>query len=91
MLAIYGGRDSRVLGAENARLMETYLRDAGNRDFTVKLYPTGNHDMIEVDDLPVSDALGPSRYVPGYFDDLLSWITTRAFGGRRPVTDDARR
>ena len=74
ILAIYGERDNRVLGAGNARLMENYLRRARNPDFTVKVFPRANHDILDVGDWNPNDLLRTSRYAEGYFDSVVSWI-----------------
>jgi hypothetical protein len=41
--------------------------------------PSANHDMIEVGDWAVSDALRSRTYVEGYFNYLLDWIVAHAF------------
>jgi pimeloyl-ACP methyl ester carboxylesterase len=78
MLAIYGAKDNRVLGEDNARLMATLLRRAGNRDFIVRVFPNANHDMIEIGDWPVTDDLKSRKYIDGYFQYLIDWIIARA-------------
>jgi uncharacterized protein len=78
ILAIYGERDNRVMGAENARLMEGYLRRARNPDFTVKLFARANHDILDVGDWSANDLLRTRSYADGYFEYLVSWIVRHA-------------
>ena len=83
LLAIYGQRDNRVMGAENARLMEEYLRRGRNPDFTVRVFPRANHDILDAGDWSPNDLLRTSRYADGYFDYLVSWILLHARVGAR--------
>lgn len=67
VLAPYGGKDLNVLAAKNMTALTAELRAAGNRDFTIKVFPDANHDGFETTDLILDgeQARYLTRLVPG--------------------------
>jgi uncharacterized protein len=55
VLALYGGKDLNVPAARNVSALNQELTEAGNKDFTVKLFPNANHDGLETDNAVSSD------------------------------------
>ena len=49
------------------------LKEAGNRDYRIKLFPDGNHDGLETSNAMLDDEQLRylRRHVPGYFDTPL--------------------
>lgn len=50
VLALYGGKDLNVPAQKNVTALTQELTDAGNRDFTIKVFPDANHDGLETID-----------------------------------------
>ena len=71
-----GGEDLHVPAAKNVGALTQELTEAGNRDFTIKVFPGANHDGLETTDPMLDDE--HVRYlksiVPGLFDMQLSWV-----------------
>ncbi len=82
MLVVYGGLDQNVRSAHNAPVMEKALRAAGNRDFRVIVYPSGNHVMLEARNGSAREMAAVKRFVPGYLDTVTAWVLERV--GRKP-------
>jgi pimeloyl-ACP methyl ester carboxylesterase len=76
VLALYGGRDLNVPAEKNAIALESALKSAGNRDYTIKIFPNADHDGLDTDTrVPTADQLRYlQRYVPGYFSTQLDWV-----------------
>lgn len=74
VLALFGALDQTVLPSENAEKWKAPLREGGNRDYTVKIFPGGNHMLLEArtgeeDEYPMLQ-----RFVPEYQPTLLDWL-----------------
>jgi alpha-beta hydrolase superfamily lysophospholipase len=72
VLLLYGADDQRVPAAASAERITAALRQAGNENVTVRVYPGADHTLR----LPP----GPSGWPvtpPGYLTDLLGWIAQR--------------
>ena len=69
VLLVYGAGDQRVPAAESARRIEAALRQAGNGDVTVHIFPGADHTFR----LPAGPGGWPVT-VPGYPDVLLDWL-----------------
>jgi len=77
MLALFGDFDERVPPQINAKLMEEFLKQAGNKDFTIKSFPKADHDFLEAETISDKNLLNRRRYVPDYFDTIIEWILKR--------------
>jgi pimeloyl-ACP methyl ester carboxylesterase len=82
VLAIYGERDRQVPPAENAAALAAALKQSGNRDFTLVVYPGASHAIGKTQ----SGELGEewTGYVPEYLNDMTDWILQRASGTKGP-------
>ena len=73
VLAFFGEKDVLVPPAGNISLMEQALKNAGNKDVTIKILPNANHRFEETktgaDDFPTN-----KRIVPGYYDVMFEWL-----------------
>ena len=76
VLALYGGKDLNVPAAKNVAALTQELREAGNRDYTIKVFPDANHDGLEATSavLDGEQVRYLQRFVPGYLDTQLKWV-----------------
>jgi alpha/beta superfamily hydrolase len=76
VLALYGGKDLNVPAARNVAALTEELKEAGNRDFTIKVFPEANHEFLQTPNALLDNE--QVRYlhghVPGFFDTQLSWV-----------------
>ncbi|HEV3485007.1 MAG TPA: alpha/beta hydrolase [Vicinamibacterales bacterium] len=83
-LAIFGELDNNILAGKNSAAWDAALRDAGNRDYTLRILPKANHIQLEA--TVGSNAEMPSlrRFVPSYYTTILEWLEKRirGFGSR---------
>ena len=79
LLVLLGGQDKSTATVENAPLFERILSESGHPDYTVRVFPNGNHGLFETetgrfleDELPEL-----TRLVPGYLETMSEWLETR--------------
>src|SRR5262249_7592706 len=63
---LYGERDDVVPVRESADRISAALQQAGNRRFTVKVFPGADHEL--------TIAANRTNIVPGYFELVNQWI-----------------
>jgi uncharacterized protein len=76
VLALYGGKDLNVPAARNVAALTQELTAAGNKDFSIKVFPDANHDGFETTD-PMLDGEQVrylTRIVHGLVNTQLTWI-----------------
>ncbi len=83
-LALYGKLDRNVDVADSSAKISRYF--AGNRDFTMHVYPHAGHQLIVSTTGYNGDAVPPERYVSEYPQVMLEWLEQRAFT-RSPVRE----
>jgi uncharacterized protein len=86
VLVMAGADDVLEPAARSTAWLERTLRQAGNLDVTVKLFPRGHHSLIlGVTGTPSEFATmrGISQLVPGYWEVLTGWLA-RASRTRTP-------
>jgi len=77
VLAIFGGMDTIVPPEKNLALMEEAFLRSANPDWTIKVFPDGDHTMGAVSSGALSEIPYKSNLVPGYLDTLADWLHTR--------------
>ena len=77
VLALYGGRDTLVPPRESAEIWRTTLKQAGNHDVTVKIFPDGDHGLRETTGGTLKDLAKSRGFVPGYFETQRTWALKR--------------
>jgi alpha-beta hydrolase superfamily lysophospholipase len=82
-LALYGALDRNVDAADSAAHLREYLRRAGDRDVTIKMYPNAGHQLIVSKSGYNGDAAPPERFVPHYPQIMIIWLAQRGFTGER--------
>jgi pimeloyl-ACP methyl ester carboxylesterase len=67
-LAVFGERDPLLPAHESAVICGKALREAGNPDATIVIFPQGNHRILLAES---------GEFVPGYLDLLADWAAQR--------------
>ncbi len=70
-LILYGEKDQRVPVNESARNIEAALRAAGNRRFTIKIFPNANHTLRVAS---TGSGFAWPTNPAGYLETLTQWI-----------------
>jgi alpha-beta hydrolase superfamily lysophospholipase len=71
VINVGGELDKNVPVEESVTRMEGALRKAGNRDFTVKVFPKANHSIL------VTSESGRPRLALGFLDFITDWLLKR--------------
>jgi alpha-beta hydrolase superfamily lysophospholipase len=82
-LALYGALDRNVDAADSAAHLREYLTRAGDRDVTIKVYPTAGHQLIVSKSGYNGDPALPERFVPQYPQIMIMWLAQRGFTRER--------
>lgn len=77
VLAFFGGKDTVVPPERNVHIMKRALKGAGNKDFTIKVFPDANHTMLFTETGAIQEIPHRTRFVPSYFDTMLHWLLER--------------
>jgi alpha-beta hydrolase superfamily lysophospholipase len=78
-LALYGALDRNVDAADSAAHLREYLRRAGDRDVTIKMYPNAGHQLIVSKTGYNGEPAPPERFVPDYPQIMITWLAQRGF------------
>jgi dienelactone hydrolase len=73
-----GGLDRSVPTAESAKLFRATFAAAGVKDVTVRVFPAGNHGLLEAHTGFQRETHTLGYYVAGFQEDLARWIQSRA-------------
>jgi len=84
-LALYGALDRNVDAADSATHLREYLTRAGNCDVTIKTYPNAGHQLVVSTSGYNGEPDLPKRFVPGYPQIMITWLTQRGFTKDRIV------
>jgi pimeloyl-ACP methyl ester carboxylesterase len=77
LLAIFGELDTPEGVKANVRAIKQILDQAGRRDYTVKVYPSGSHNLMEVPPDNPNEQVRLKRFPPGFFETMVDWTTTQ--------------
>jgi uncharacterized protein len=80
VLAFFGGRDLNVVAEKNTAIWEAALRKGGNRDYSLKIVPDGNHVLIDAHTGSIFEFPSLKRFDPAYSAILISWLAHRLSG-----------
>jgi hypothetical protein len=61
----------------NVRAIEQIMNQAGRRDYLVKVYPNGSHNLMEVLRDNPNEYVRLKRFPPGFFETMVHWTTTQ--------------
>ncbi len=84
-LALFGELDNNIVADKNRAAWETALKAGGNRDYTLKVLPKGNHYQWEASVGSNAEMASLKRFVPEYSTTIQDWLGThiRGFGASR--------
>jgi pimeloyl-ACP methyl ester carboxylesterase len=77
LLAIFGELDTPEGVKANVRAINQVMDQTGRRDYTVKVYPNGSHNLMEVPPDNPNEFDRLRRFPPGLFEMMVDWTTTQ--------------
>ena len=77
LLAIFGELDTPEGVKANVSAIKQILDQAGRRDYTIKVYPNGSHNLMEVPPDNPNESVRLKRFPPGFFEMMVDWTTTQ--------------
>ena len=78
VLAIYGSNDIRVNARDNAALLDSALRRAGNANVTIRTLAGADHDFWTARSVTARDVEGTTGYTREFFPTVIDWIAKQA-------------
>ena len=80
MLALFGELDNNIMAEKNNAAWEAALKAGRNRDYTLRISRSANHDQFEARTGSNAEMASLRRFVPAYFDALLEWFPKHVAG-----------
>lgn len=77
LLAIFGELDTPEGVIANVSAITQIMDQAGRKDYTIKVYPNGSHNLMEVPPDNPKEWVRLKRFPPGFFDTMVDWTTTQ--------------
>ncbi|HXQ73724.1 MAG TPA: alpha/beta hydrolase, partial [Pyrinomonadaceae bacterium] len=77
LLAIFGELDTPEAVKANVSAIKQVMDQAGRRDYIVKVYPNGSHNLMEVPPDNPNEFVRLKRFPPGFFETMIEWTTTQ--------------
>jgi len=77
LLAIFGELDTPEGVKANVSAIRQIMDQAGRRDYIVKVYPNGSHNLMEVPPDNPNESVRLKRFPPGLFETMVDWTTTQ--------------
>ena len=77
LLAIFGELDTPEGVKANVRAITQIMDQAQHRDYTLKVYPNGSHNLMEVPPDNPNEYVRLKRFPPGFFEMMVDWTTTQ--------------
>jgi pimeloyl-ACP methyl ester carboxylesterase len=77
LLAIFGELDSPEGVKANVRAIRQIMDQAGRKDYIVKVYPNGSHNLMEVPPENPKEWVRLKRFPPGLFEWMVEWTMTQ--------------
>ncbi|OHB77438.1 MAG: hypothetical protein A2Z25_19395 [Planctomycetes bacterium RBG_16_55_9] len=74
VLAMWGGLDTYVPVEKSVAVWRKSLARAGNEDVTLRVYPDGDHSLMEAKTGGLKEVPRLKGFVPGYFEIQKNWI-----------------
>jgi pimeloyl-ACP methyl ester carboxylesterase len=78
MLAILGELDSPEGVKANVVGIRTALENTKHPDFTIRVFPNGRHNLMDIGGFPPNEYPRLTRFVPGLFETMASWMERHA-------------
>ena len=80
LLAIFGELDTPEGVKAQVSAIRQIMDQAGRRDYTIKVYPNGSHNLMEVPRDNPNEWVRLTRFPPGLFETMVDWTTTQVRG-----------
>ena len=77
-LGLFGTLDTSTPAPIAVANMRRMLTEAGNLDFTLKIFPNANHSLTQAQSGSDDETARAKGQAPDLFDTLRSWLSTRA-------------
>src|SRR5678816_1937673 len=77
LLVIFGELDTPEGVKANVSAITQIMDEAGRRDYTIKVYPNGSHNLMEVPPENPNEFVRLKRFPPGFFEMMVDWTTTQ--------------
>jgi pimeloyl-ACP methyl ester carboxylesterase len=77
VLALFGELDKSTPVPQTIANMQRALTIPGNANFTHRVFPRGNHGLLEAETGANSEVPKLKRFVPGLFDTMTVWLRKR--------------
>ncbi|MCA1625757.1 MAG: hypothetical protein LC778_18550 [Acidobacteria bacterium] len=77
ILAYWGENDTYVPAQESITVFKQAMLKAGNKDFTIKLIPTGRHDLIEGESGSPRIGARLKKFPAGFWKMKTAWLLKR--------------
>ncbi len=77
LLVIFGELDTPEGVKANVRAIKQIMDQAGRKDYAIKVYPNGSHNLMEVPPDNPNESVRLKRFPPGFFEMMVDWTTTQ--------------
>ncbi len=77
VLIVWGGRDRYVPAQESLAIFERAMKKARNKDYTVRILPTGSHSIFDAKTGSTTESSELRGWVPEYLNLLADWTLKR--------------
>jgi uncharacterized protein len=77
LLAIFGELDTPEGVKAQVSAIRQIMDQAARRDYTIKVYPNGRHNLMEVPPENPNEWVRLKRFPPGLFEMMVDWTTTQ--------------
>ena len=78
LLGLFGELDTPKGVELNVKAMTASLSAAANRDVTIRVFPNGRHNLMDMSGAAPNEFARLERFVPGLFELMESWLLQRA-------------
>lgn len=83
VLALFGSLDNSTPVPQTVSNMRKALSIAGNKKFTYKIFPKGNHGLLEAEKGGNGEIPKLKRFVPELFDTMTVWLNKETRGYKK--------
>ena len=75
LLTIFGDVDTPEGVKAQVSAIRQILDQAGRKDYIVRVYPNGSHNLMEVPPDNPNELIRLKRFPPGFFETMADWTT----------------
>jgi dienelactone hydrolase len=86
LLALFGELDNNILAEKNRAAWDAALKAGEHRDYTLRILPMANHALLEAKIGSNAEMTSLQRFVPGYSEVVVDWLSKRIRGFGRSVS-----